>query len=210
MVALISDMDQPLGLKVGNALEVEECIEVMNGKGPADLRELSIELAAWMFCLAGRTPGLDPGRKLADELIRDRSALKKFREMVQQQGGDPISIDDPSRLPKASHQTPLPSPAGGFVEAIQCEQVGIASLVLGGGREKKEDIIDPAVGLVLHKKVGDQVQQGEPLCTIHFNSDSRLRHAQDLLRQAYRFAEKRPAERRPLIHRVISGEGVDA
>jgi pyrimidine-nucleoside phosphorylase len=210
MVALITDMDQPLGLKVGNALEIEECIEVMNGGGPADLRELSIELAAWMFCLAGRTSGLDAGRKLADELIRDRSALKKFREIVQQQDGDPSAIDDPSRLPQARHQIPLPSPAGGFVEAIQCEQVGIASLVLGGGREKKEDVIDPAVGLVLHKKVGDPVRKDEPLCTIHFNSDNRLNSAQDLLRQAYRIAEEPPTQRRPLIHRVISGEGVQA
>jgi pyrimidine-nucleoside phosphorylase len=210
MVALITDMDQPLGLKVGNALEIEECIEVMNGEGPPDLREISIELAAWMFSLAGRTPSVETGRQLADELIRDRSALKKFREIVQQQGGDPNTIDDPRRLPQARHRIPLPSPAAGFVEAIQCEQVGIASLVLGGGREKKEDVIDPAVGLVLHKKVGDPVQKGEPLCTIHYNSDARLSSAQNLLQQAYRIAEKPPAVRRPLIHRVITGMGGQA
>jgi pyrimidine-nucleoside phosphorylase len=99
------------------------------------------------------------------------------------------------------------SPASGFVEAIQCEQVGIASLVLGGGREKKEDTIDPAVGLVLHKKVGDPIQKGEPLCTIHYNSDARLGSAQSLLQQAYRIAEKPPVVRRPLIHRVISRKG---
>jgi pyrimidine-nucleoside phosphorylase len=210
MVALITDMDQPLGLKVGNALEIEECIEVMNGKGPPDLREISIELAAWMFSLAGRTPSVETGRQLADGLIRDRSALKKFREIVQQQGGDPNTIDDPRRLPQARNRIPLPSPAAGFVEAIQCEQVGIASLVLGGGREKKEDVIDPAVGLVLHKKVGDPVQKGEPLCTIHYNSDARLSNAQNLLQQAYRIAEKPPAVRRPLIHRVITGTGGQA
>jgi pyrimidine-nucleoside phosphorylase len=210
MVALITDMDQPLGLKVGNALEIEECIEVMNGGGPPDLREISIELAAWMFSLAGRTPSVETGRQLADELIRDRSALKKFREIVQQQDGNPSAIDDPKRLPQARHRTPLPSPAAGFVEAIQCEQVGIASLVLGGGREKKEDVIDPAVGLVLHKKVGDPVQKGEPLCTIHYNSDVRLGDAQNLLQHAYRIAEKPPAVRRPLIHRVITGTGEQA
>ncbi|MGH9810581.1 MAG: thymidine phosphorylase, partial [Terriglobia bacterium] len=108
MVALITDMDQPLGLKVGNALEVEECIEVMNGGGPADLREVSVELAAWMFCLAGRTPSVDEGRHLADKLIRDQSALKKFREIVSQQGGDPGAIDDPKRLPQAQHRAPVP------------------------------------------------------------------------------------------------------
>jgi pyrimidine-nucleoside phosphorylase len=207
MVALITDMDQPLGLKVGNALEVEECIEVMDGQGPADLREVSVELAAWMLYLAGRTPSVDAGRKLADELIRNRSALKKFREIVVQQGGDPAAIDDPKHLPQAQHRIPILSPASGFVASIQCEQVGIASLVLGGGREKKEDQIDPAVGLVLHKKVGDPVQKGEPFCTVHYNWDARLSSAQSLLQQAYRIAEKPSAVRRPLIHRVIAGKG---
>jgi pyrimidine-nucleoside phosphorylase len=207
MVALITDMDQPLGLKVGNALEVEECIEVMNGEGPADLREVSVELAAWMFYLAGHSPSVDEGRDLADKLIRDRSALKKFREIVVQQGGDPVTIDDPRRLPRAKNQIAVSSPTCGFVEAIQCEQVGIASLVLGGGREKKDDVIDPAVGLVLHKKVGDPVQKGEPLCIVHYNSDARLNTAQSMLQQAYRIAEKPPAVRRPLIHRVIAGKG---
>jgi len=210
MVALITDMDQPLGLKVGNALEVEECIEVMNGGGPADLREVSIELAAWMFYLAARAPSLDAGRELADQLIRDHSALRKFRQIVTEQGGDPRSIDDPKRLPQAQHHTPVTSPASGFVEAIQCEQVGVASLMLGGGREKKEDLIDPAVGLVLHKKVGDPVREGEAFCTVHYNSDTRLGGALNLLQQAYRIDGKPPAARRPLIHRVIFGKGARA
>jgi pyrimidine-nucleoside phosphorylase len=210
MVALITDMDQPLGLKVGNALEVEECIEVMNGGGPADLREVSLELAAWMFHLADPKRSVDQGRELADKLIRDKSALKKFRQIVVEQGGDPGAIDDPQRLPRVQHQVPVPSPAGGFVESIQCEQIGIASLVLGGGRERKEDVIDPAVGLILHKKVGDPVQKGDALCTIHYNSDARLGSAQNLVQQAYRVAERPPAARRPLIHRVISGKGAQA
>jgi pyrimidine-nucleoside phosphorylase len=210
MVALITDMDQPLGLKVGNALEVEECIEVMQGAGPADLREVSVELAAWMFYLAGRTPGVDQGRQLASDLIANGSALKKFREIITQQGGDPGVIDDPRRLPQRRHRSPLPSPSSGFVSSIQCEQVGIASLVLGGGREKKEDIIDPAVGLLLHKKVGDPVREGETLCTIYYNSDARLAEARSLLQQAYRLAEKPPDARQPLIHRVISGKGTRA
>jgi pyrimidine-nucleoside phosphorylase len=210
MVALITDMDQPLGLKVGNALEVEECIAVMKGGGPADLREVSVELAAWMLYLGDRTPTVDQGRQLASELISNQSALNKFREIVTQQGGDPGVIDDPQRLPRAQYQTPLPSPSSGFVASIQCEQVGIASLVLGGGREKIEDVIDPAVGLVLHKKVGDRIRQGEPLCTIHYNSATRLGEAQVLLRQAYRLAENPPAIKRALIHRVIFGQGTQA
>jgi pyrimidine-nucleoside phosphorylase len=119
-------------------------------------------------------------------------------------------IDDPRRLPQRRHRSPLPSPSSGFVSSIQCEQVGIASLVLGGGREKKEDIIDPAVGLLLHKKVGDPVREGETLCTIYYNSDARLAEARSLLQQAYRLAEKPPDARQPLIHRVISGKGTRA
>ncbi len=210
MIAFITDMDQPLGLKIGNALEVEECIEVMQGGGPADLREVSVELAAWMFYLADRMPSVDRGRQLASELIANGSALKKFREIVTQQGGDPGVIDDPQRLPQAQHHSPFPSPTSGFVNTIQCEQVGIASLVLGGGREKKEDLIDPAVGLVLHKKVGDPVREHEPLCTIHYDSDARLAEARNLLQQAYRIGEKPPSVKRPLIHRVISGKGAQA
>jgi pyrimidine-nucleoside phosphorylase len=210
MVALITDMDQPLGLKVGNALEVEECIEVMKGGGPADLRDLSVEFAAWMLLLADRTLSLEQGRQQANELIRSGSALEKFRQIITAQGGDPAVIDDPKRLPQAKHQVQVLSSAGGFVECIQCEQVGVASLVLGGGREKKEDSIDPAVGLVLHKKVGDPVRQDEPICTVHYNSDARLKDAQGLLRQAYRIAERPPALRRPLIHRVISRQGAQA
>ncbi len=127
-----------------------------------------------------------------------------------QQGGDPQSIDDPKRLPQAQHRTAVLEPSQRIRRAIQCEQVGIASLVLGGGREKKEDVIDPAVGLVLHKKVGDPVREGEALCTIHYNSDARLSSAQNLLQQAYRIARKPPAVKRPLIHRVISGKGAQA
>jgi pyrimidine-nucleoside phosphorylase len=210
MVALITDMDQPLGLKIGNALEVEECIETMKGGGPADLREVSVELAAWMFYLAEKTQSVDQGRQLASQLIANGSALRKFREIISQQGGDPGVIDDPQRLPRARRQSPFPSSTSGFIDNIQCEQVGIASLVLGGGREKKEDVIDPAVGLVLHKKVGDPIREGEPLCTIHYNSDAHLADARNLLQQAYRIAGQPPATKRPLIHRIISGKGMPA
>ncbi len=126
------------------------------------------------------------------------------------QSGDPSAIDDPKRLPQARHRVPVLSTTSGFVDQIQCEQVGIASLVLGGGREKKEDVIDPAVGLILHKKVGDPVTAGEALCTVLYNSGARLSTAQNLLQQAYRIAGKDPSRKRPLIHRVISGKGAQA
>jgi thymidine phosphorylase len=163
-----------------------------------------------MLYLAERTPSVDGGRQLALDLIRNGSALKKFREIISQQGSDPRVVDDPQRLPQARHRSAFPSSANGFVDSIQCEQVGVASLVLGGGREKKEDVIDPAVGLVLHKKVGDQVRKGDPLCTIHYNSDAHLADARLLLQNAYRIAEKPPAVKRPLIHRVIAGKGTQA
>jgi pyrimidine-nucleoside phosphorylase len=148
-----------------------------------------------MFYLADCTSSVDQGRQLASKHIADGSALRKFREIITQQGGDPGVIDDAQRLPQARHQSPFLSPSSGYIANIQCEQVGIASLVLGGGREKKEDLIDPAVGLVLHKKVGDSVRAGEPLCTIHYNSDARLADSQNLLKQAYHIGRNPAAKR---------------
>jgi pyrimidine-nucleoside phosphorylase len=204
MVALITDMDQPLGRKVGNALEIEECLEVMRGEGPADLRELCLELAAWMLYTAGRVVTLDSGRELAAELIASRAALEKFRDIIVLQGGDSTVVDDLERLPRAQNRTDVPSPSSGYVSAIQCEHVGTACVVLGGGREKKEDSVDPAVGLVLHKKVGDPVQAGEALCTVHYNSDARLAEARRLLEVSYSITAAPPSQKRPLVHRVIA------
>ena len=203
VVALITDMDQPLGRKVGNALEVEECVEVLRGGGPEDLRELCLELAGWMFYFGERTPTVEEGKRLAAEMISAGRAREKFREIIKLQGGDARVVDDPSRLPRARHRADVPSPRKGFVSSIQCEQMGIASVVLGGGRERKEDTIDPAVGLVLHKKVGDAVEAGEPLCAIHYNVEDRLGEARRLIEQAYRVESAALVAPRPLVHRVI-------
>ena len=205
MVALVTDMDQPLGNRVGNALEVEECIEIMRGSGPADLRELCLELAAWMLFLAARVTGLEEGKGLAAELIASGAALERFREIITLQGGDGGVVDDTGRLPQARHRLPVLSRSNGFVASIQCEQVGTAALVLGAGREKKEDSIDPAVGIALHKKVGAPVHAGEPLLTVHYNSDARLNEARRLLEESYTIAPQPPLSRRPLIHRIIQG-----
>jgi len=203
VVALITDMDQPLGRYVGNSLEVEECIHVLRGQGSDDLRELCIELCAWMFFLGDRTPSVAEGKKLAAEIIADGRGLNKFREIVQLQGGDPAVVDDPGQLPHARHQLDVASPRAGYVAGFQNELMGVASMVLGGGREKKDDVIDPAVGLVVHKKVGDKVATGEPLCTVHYNAEARLAEARQLVEQAYRIEPAPPATKRPLIHRVI-------
>ena len=205
-VALITDMNQPLGHNVGNALEVAECIEILRGSGPEDLRSLSIELSGWMFFLGARTASVTEGKRLAEELIANGQGLGKFREIIRLQGGDAGVIDDLNRLPQSRHRKDLLSPGAGYVAEIACEQVGIAGILLGGGREKKEDAVDPAVGVVLHKKTGDAVGVGEPLMTLHYNSDARLPDACALLEQAYRVTGNISRVPAPLIRRVIEGQ----
>ena len=207
MAALITDMDQPLGRYVGNALEVVEVIEVLRGEGPNDLRDLCHELAAWMFLLGDRVRTISEGRQLSEKLIRSGEALNRFREMVKLQGGDPAAVDDPTRLPQAKHKLEVLSPGTGYVQSIQCERAGTACVILGGGRERKEDSVDPAVGFVLHKKVGDAVTAAEPLCTIHYNSEALASRAKTLLLESFSIGDHAPSTQRPLVHRVISKSG---
>ena len=165
VVALITDMDQPLGNMIGNALEVVEVVEVLHGEGPDDLRELCLELAAWMLYLGGAAKNVHEGRQRSAELISSGKALERFRQMVELQGGDVRVIDDPKTFRGAQSTAQVTSPRNGFVSSMQCEQMGTACVILGGGRERKEDSVDPAVGIVLHKKVGDRVNAGEALAT---------------------------------------------
>jgi pyrimidine-nucleoside phosphorylase len=201
-IALITDMDQPLGRKIGNVLEVEECLEVLTGGGPEDLRKLCLELSAWMLMLGGRVVKLEEGRSLAQEMIATGHARDTFRRVVRQQGGDERVVDDPSRLPRARKTETLRSEQSGFVAQIHCERVGVAGVILGGGREKKDDRIDPAVGIVLEKKVGDAVKSGEVLCTVHYNAEARLQEALSLLRESFVIQPQSPPGA-PLIRRVI-------
>ncbi|MGA7078976.1 MAG: thymidine phosphorylase [Terriglobales bacterium] len=203
MAALITDMNQPLGRMVGNALEVEECIEVLHGGGPADLRELCFELAAWMFYLGGATKTVAQGRQVAEQILASGRAFERFRQMVELQGGDISVIDDPTRLPSADHRVDVSSPKDGYVTAIDCEQVGTACVILGGGRERKEDSVDPSVGVEVHKKLGDKVAIGEPLCTIHCHSDGEAARAKSLLEESYQIANAAAARKHSLIHRAI-------
>jgi pyrimidine-nucleoside phosphorylase/thymidine phosphorylase len=202
VAALITNMDQPLGLRVGNALEVEEVLDVLRGRGPEDLRELCRELAAFMFHLGGRATTIAQAKQLSDELIQSGEALEKFRQMVALQGGDVSVIDDPKRLPRAQYALDVVSPRSGYVSAIQCEAVGTACVILGGGREKKEDSVDPAVGIILHKKVADRVSAGEPLCTIVYNAEARAAQAKKVLTRSYQISDALPV-RRKLIRRII-------
>jgi pyrimidine-nucleoside phosphorylase len=202
VVALITDMDQPLGRAAGNALEVLESLEVLNGAGPADTRELCLELAGWMFYLGDRAASVTDGKQLAAQQISTGRARDKFREIIRLQGGDSGVVDDPGRLPRAAHTLDVGAASDGYLAAIECEQLGRACVALGGGREKKEDAIDPAVGLIFHRKVGDEVRRGEPLCTLHYNSPQRLDAARHLVESAYRIAPEPPPPRQ-LVQRVI-------
>lgn len=202
VAAVFTDMDQPLGHYAGNALEVIEVLEVLNGRGPDDLRKLCLELAGWMFYLGGISEDLEHGKDRAAGLIGSGKALGKFVEMISLQGGDAGVVDNPQLLPQAKQTRDIRSDRTGFVSAIQCETVGIATVVLGGGRERKEDSVDHAVGVVLHKKVGDEVGMQEPICTLHYNDESRANRAEHLIRQSYRI-ENGAAKARPLVQGVI-------
>lgn len=168
-MAVISDMSQPLGFAVGNALEVREAIDTLNGNGPSDLTELCLTLGSHMVYLAEKAASLKESRELLEKAIQDGSALKKFKEFLRSQGGDDSVVDDPSKLPQAKFIFELKAKASGFVSEITADKIGTAAMLLGAGRATKESTIDLAVGLVLRKKIGGQVQIGDPLVSIYSN-----------------------------------------
>ena len=172
--AVISDMDQPLGFAVGNALEVKEAIDTLNGKGPEDFVELCLTLGSYMVYSAKKADSIEEAREKLKQVMTDGSALKKLAEFIHAQGGDENLVYHPELLPKASMIEEIAAPCDGYIEKIVCDEIGICSLILGGGRETKESEIDLSVGLVLHKKVGDYVKSGESLATIHGNDREKM------------------------------------
>ncbi len=202
-VALITDMNQPLGRAAGHAVEVTESIEVLSGRGPADLRELSVELSAWMFYLGERTKNIEEGRRLAETMIATGQAKNKFRQGIKLQGGDERVVDEPQRLPQARSHVEVRSTTSGFITGTLCEQFGIALAILGGGREKKEDSIDHAVGLEFYKRIGDRIEKDEALAAIHYNSGARLAEGKDLITGSYVIGADPPAHPLPLVRRII-------
>jgi len=187
MVALLSDMNQPLGYAVGNALEVREAIETLRGNGPADLREHCLTVAAHMVCLGRRDTRPETFQAVQAELtdlLNNGKALAKFRELVEAQGGDVRQVDEPERLPQARYQETLFAGASGYAAEVNALKVAQATLELGAGRARKTDTIDPAVGVVVHKKVGDRVAKGDPLFTVHANDPDKLAQARAVLTEA--------------------------
>jgi pyrimidine-nucleoside phosphorylase len=182
--ALITDMNQPLGRAVGNTLEVIECIETLKGHGPQDLVEVSRELTALMFVLGRADLSLDSARARFDQLIANGAALRKFAEMIAEQGGDPGALEDYGLLPQAAHERSIVAREDGWISGLEAQAIGFASMHLGAGRERLDSVIDPAVGLVFEKKVGDPVAIGERVCTVYANDLQRGAEAQALLRGA--------------------------
>jgi pyrimidine-nucleoside phosphorylase len=203
VVALITDMDQPLGRAAGHSSEIIECIAVLNGHGPADLRDLSVELSAWMFYLGERTKSLDEGRQLAESMIVSGQAREKFRQGIRLQGGDERVVDEPQRLPSARSRVHVLSGSDGYIAGTNCEHFGTALAMLGGGRSRKEDAIDPGVALEFYKRIGDPVKKGESLATIHYNADAKLDEAKAMVAASYFVAAEPPREKRPLIRRIL-------
>ncbi|MBQ3545257.1 MAG: pyrimidine-nucleoside phosphorylase [Lachnospiraceae bacterium] len=205
-VALITNMDEPLGYAVGNALEVVEVIETLKGNGPKDLLELSVVLGAYMIIAAGKTDNIEEAIDLLYKTIEDGSAINKFREFIEAQGGDPKVIEDYTLFKQASIELEVCSNEELFVKSIHTSSIGKASLVLGGGRERKESIIDSSVGIILTKKVGDRVGINEVYAKIYANDENKVIQAKEIIESAFEFS-KTPVNPQQLIKWIVSKNG---
>jgi len=203
VVALIADMSQPLGWAVGNALEVREAISVLHDAGPADVREHCLTVAAEMLTLGGQTPDADAGLETARLALSSGAAWRKFCQLVAAQGGDVAVVEDPARLPQAEFTDTVLAPCDGYLTEIDAVKVGMAVVALGGGREKKGDPVDHRVGVVLHYKVGDPVEEGSPLFTVHASDEDKLSDASRRLLAAHVLGDD-PVAPLPLFHRRVS------
>ena len=203
--AILSNMNQPLGRAVGNALELKEALETLNGHGPQEFLEHCLSVAGQMLILGGKAQDAEEARAILLEALHSGQALAKFKEWIAAQGGDLAAVDDPSLLPQAAIIQDVPAPRAGYVAGIDAMEVGLTAMLLGAGRAKKGDLIDHAVGVVLQVKVGDYVKFGEPLLTIHSNDGDKLTQAQERLLAAYTWSEK-PVQAPPLVYKIIQGD----
>ncbi len=200
-MAVITDMDQPLGRAVGNALEVKEAIQVLQNEGPEDITELSVKLAAMMIYLAEKAPTVEAGEESARKALEEGKALEKFRELISAQGGVDI-VDDPGRLPESSLSEDLTAREDGYVSELDAMRIGLASQHTGAGREFKEDDIDPAAGIYLHKKVGDRVKKGDRLCTVYGDNVKKIVKALEETENAVKISREQPKKHK-LIKKII-------
>ncbi|MEW6092782.1 MAG: thymidine phosphorylase [Chloroflexota bacterium] len=199
VTALLSDMNQPLGQAVGNALEVREAIDTLHGGGPADFREHCLHVAAHLLLLGRRSPDLEPARRMAEAAIASGAAFEKFRDLVRAQGGDVAYVDDPAKLPQAKFVEVVTADRSGNISQVHARLVGEAAVALGAGRAKKDDPIDYAVGFVIHRKVGDFVERGQPLFTIFANDASKQAEARRAVLAAFGWSET-PVSPLPLFY----------
>ncbi len=204
-VAVISDMDRPLGRAIGNALEVIEAVETLRGGGPPDLRALALHEAASLLMMTGNAPDEGAGMRLAAEMIASGAALAKFKQVVAAQGGDADALDDPARLPHAPAVVTVETPESGFIAEIEPLAIGRAAMRLGAGRERKGDTIDPAVGIVLHATVGDRVERGAPLFSIHARTEDAAISVRDDALAAFRFSAD-PVAVPPLVKETVTAD----
>ncbi|QGX64234.1 pyrimidine-nucleoside phosphorylase [Bacillus sp. ms-22] len=200
-MAVISDMSQPLGLAIGNALEVKEAIDTLRGEGPEDLNELVLTLGSQMVVLAKKASTLDEAREKLIEVMKNGKALEKFKEFLENQGGDSSIVDQPEKLPQAPYQIEVPAKESGVVAEIVADEIGVAAMILGAGRATKEDDIDLSVGIMLNKKVGDRVEKGESLVTLHANRED-VANVIEKIYDNIRIADH--ADAPTLIHTVIT------
>jgi pyrimidine-nucleoside phosphorylase/thymidine phosphorylase len=200
--ALITDMNQPLGYAVGNALEVMEVSQTLMNQGPPDLTRLCLELAARMIFLAKITPTLEDARHVAENKLVDGSGYRKFKQVIQAQGGNALALDKFELLPNATGMREITSPRAGYVSAIDAEDIGQASTLMGAGRERKDDRIDPAVGVILEVKMGEKVDAGSVLCRLYYTSEEHVEEASEMVEDAFRVSQQK-AEERELILEVV-------
>lgn len=202
MTAVISNMDEPLGYAIGNALEVREAIETLQGNGPEDFKELVYTLGAYMLMAAEKAESIDEAMQKIENSIKSGEAMDKFIEFIGAQGGDVEAVKDMSRLPKANIIEEIPAKADGVVSRIETEEMGICSLILGGGRDTKDSVIDPAVGLILRKKVGDTVEKGDILAELHGNDSMKILQAKEHFYHNYTISKEK-TQKKPMIQKVL-------
>ena len=206
-VAVVSNMDEPLGFAIGNSLEVKEAIEVLMNKGPKDLRNLCLVLGAHMLKLGGAIKNYEEGKNRLEKILKEGTAFNKFKEMINAQGGNSEMIDNPELLPLAKHCTKIKADVSGYIQKIDSRLIGESAMLLGAGREKKESEIDLSVGIILKKKVGSKVNINEDLAEVYYNDSEKLKEAKGKLLSSFVIGKKKPQEL-PLILATISKEGV--